>query len=98
MTQNWTKGSTRAWRKLRTQILERDNHTCQLQIQGICTHHATHVHHINGRTEGDNPNNLQAACAECNLHIGDPTMHRHKPTDTKTDPQPNLWTPPPLRP
>jgi 5-methylcytosine-specific restriction protein A len=97
MTQDWTKGSTRAWRQLRQQILDRDNHTCQLQIPGVCTHRATHVHHINGRTEGDNPENLQAACAECNLHVGDPTMRRHRAAQDRPDPEPRLWVPPSLR-
>lgn len=94
---DWSKGSTRAWRQLRLKILDRDAYECQLRIPSICTHRATHVHHINGKTSGDDPDNLQAACAECNLHVGDPTMKNHKKTPPGADPEPNLWIPPALR-
>jgi 5-methylcytosine-specific restriction protein A len=64
-------GSTRQWRTIRARILRRDGHACQLRLPG-CTVTATHVDHIvpviNGGT--DNPVNLRAACAACNLARG----------------------------
>jgi 5-methylcytosine-specific restriction endonuclease McrA len=69
----WDKGSTRAWRRVRAAVLARDHHTCQLRLPG-CTGHATHVHHTRGRaTTGDDPTYLVAACAHCNLALGEPT-------------------------
>ena len=79
-------GSTRAWRKTRTQVLERDHYQCQLQLAG-CTTHATQVHHTLGRqTTGDDPTYLTAACQPCNLKIGDPTAA------TAQDPRPEPRT------
>lgn len=81
MSKSWTGGSTRAWRKIRTQILARDSYRCQVKIEGICTTRATCVHHTLGRsTTGDDPRYLVAACDPCNLHIGDPTKHDPQPT------------------
>lgn len=61
------RGSTRAWRALRDQILERDGHTCQLCGEpATCVDHATSV-----RMGGtDNPSNLRATCTDCNLTRG----------------------------
>ena len=74
MSTAWAKGSTRAWRKTRAAVLARDGHTCKVQLDGICTTHAAHVHHTKGRAiTGDDPRYLVASCAACNLHIGDPT-------------------------
>jgi 5-methylcytosine-specific restriction endonuclease McrA len=57
------RGSTRAWRKLRTRILRRDNHTCF-----YCAAEANTVDHripvARGGTDDDS--NLVAACASCN--------------------------------
>jgi 5-methylcytosine-specific restriction endonuclease McrA len=77
---SWEGGSTRAWRKLRAAILERDNEQCQLRIEGVCTGHATHVHHTLGKTvTGDDPRYLVAACADCNLKTGEPGKHDPQP-------------------
>lgn len=67
----WHRGPQ--WRRARTATLHRDHHTCQINAPG-CTTHATHVDHItppstnptNTRLWFD-PNNLRAACANCNL-------------------------------
>lgn len=76
----WRGGSTRAWRRLRAQILARDLHLCQLRIPGVCTQTADCVHHTHGRNvTGDDPRYLAAACTPCNLHIGDPTRHDPAP-------------------
>ena len=81
VSKSWEKGSTWAWRKTRAHVLNRDAHTCQLKLNG-CTTVATHVHHIDGKTHGDNPDRLTAACAHCNLTLGEP----------KGDPKPEQKT------
>ena len=56
------------WRTVRLTILERDDHTCQLNLEG-CTHHADAVDHIVPLNEGGrrlDPDNLRAACTPCN--------------------------------
>lgn len=65
------QGSTRQWRKTRTEVLERDRHTCQLQWAG-CTRHANIVDHITNiaaqgitRRDAVNPRDLHAVCAHC---------------------------------
>lgn len=64
---SWAGGSTRAWRKLRDAVLERDDHTCK-----YCGAHATHADHLHPRSMGgaDTEANLVAACADCNLLRG----------------------------
>ena len=80
MSSSWAKGSTRQWRRVRARVLARDEWLCRLQIPGICTTAATHVHHTKGRAvTGDDPAFLVAACQACNLHVGDPTARRHDP-------------------
>ena len=63
--------STRAWRTLRAQILERDQHQCQVNGDG-CTLTATEVDHILPVARGgtDAPANLRAACRRCNRTRG----------------------------
>ena len=85
MSHTWSKGSTRAWRRVRVAVLARDGYTCRLKIQGVCATHATHVHHTHGKAvTGDDPRYLVAACAPCNLHVGNPTRN--------PDPQPRPVT------
>ncbi len=64
----WQGGSTRAWRRLRAQVLARDGHRCQR-----CGQPATHADHITPKAAGgtDNLDNLEALCARCNLAKGD---------------------------
>lgn len=87
MSRSWAGGSTTAWRKVRAHVLDRDNHRCQLKVYGVCTGHATHAHHTQGReVTGDDPRHIVAACEACNLHVGDPRGN---------DPQPRInawWT------
>ncbi len=72
----WPGGSTRAWRKIREQVLERDRRVCRLRLPG-CTYVATAVHHTVGRqVSGDDPRYLVAACQPCNTKIGDPQNPR----------------------
>lgn len=63
-------GSTSQWRKIRSEVLRRDQETCQ-----ICGQHATHVDHIIPRrlidgNIADSLDNLQALCKTCNLRKG----------------------------
>lgn len=64
-------GSTRAWRHVRSAVLVRDGHLCQLRLPG-CTIHATHVDHVIALAHGgtDEPHNLQASCPHCNTVKG----------------------------
>lgn len=57
-------GSTRAWPNVRAQVLFRDRWTCQRYGA-----RADHVDHIQPVLFGgtDDPANLQALCAACNL-------------------------------
>ncbi len=65
---------TRAWRKIRAVVLERDRWECQLEYPG-CQGRATHVDHVLPiRFGGTNSlANLRAACRSCNLRRGDGT-------------------------
>ncbi|GAA4681303.1 hypothetical protein [Phytohabitans rumicis] len=75
MSRSWAGGSTRAWRKLRQQILMQAGYQCQIRIAGVCTGRATCVHHTQGRrATGDDPAHLQAACQPCNARINDPAV------------------------
>jgi 5-methylcytosine-specific restriction endonuclease McrA len=80
------QGSTRAWRTLRAAVLARDRGLCQLQIPGVCVQRSTpmHVHHKLGKARGDDPAQLVASCAPCNLHVGDPMAGHDPPADPVT--------------
>ncbi len=78
MSGAWGRGSTRAWRKTRKSVLDRDGHRCQLMLGG-CTTIATHAHHLDGKAAGDNPDRIVAACEHCNLVTGDPAAPGHDP-------------------
>ena len=61
--------STHTWRKIRLQVLERDQYQCQIRSKR-CTQLATQVDHIVPWTKGGakfDPNNLRASCKNCNL-------------------------------
>lgn len=83
MSKGWEGGSTRAWRKQRSEVLLRDGGLCQLQLDD-CDVYATQVHHragitVTGKVVTD-PTLLEAACESCNNQLGDPS---------KADPPPN---------
>ena len=61
-------GSTRQWRNARERIMARDLYLCQQ-----CGAPAQHVDHIIPVAAGgsDDPHNLRALCAPCNLRKGD---------------------------
>jgi hypothetical protein len=57
------------WPKVRLQILERDNYTCQIGGRW-CTRQATQVDHIVPPPQGGawfDPSNLRASCRKCNM-------------------------------
>lgn len=90
MSKAWAGGSTRAWRRLRAQVLELNrlpvglggnDGRCRRALSGVCTGQADTVHHTLGRAvTGDEPAYLEAVCAACNFAIGEPAKHepRHK--------------------
>jgi hypothetical protein len=60
--------SSHTWRKIRLQILERDQWQCQIRSKR-CTELATQVDHIVPVTKGGakyDPRNLRASCHKCN--------------------------------
>jgi hypothetical protein len=87
MSDAWSGGSTRRWRKLRAYVLLRDGYVCQApthpetprhlatQLRKDCTKTATQVHHLDGREAGliCPPDRLISSCESCNLTLGDPT-------------------------
>jgi 5-methylcytosine-specific restriction endonuclease McrA len=64
---NKRNGSTYRWRKLRQEILKRDDFRCL-----YCGSAATHIDHVTPLDKGgtDEPDNLVSACAACNLRKG----------------------------
>lgn len=88
MSKTWAGGSTRAWRRIRALVLQRDRAAgwaCRAHEEGwcaranrasshACTTTPTSAHHTRGKSvTGDDPRYLVASCSACNLHIGDPT-------------------------
>ncbi len=63
-------GSTRAWRKVRGEVLERDNYVCF-----YCGGKATTADHLLPVSRGgtDSKENLVAACSDCNGRKGELT-------------------------
>lgn len=70
------EGSTRAWRRARAKVLDRDDHRCRIRIPGVCVGHATEVHHVVGiaetrtrRRDATDPEQCIAACPPCHAVI-----------------------------
>lgn len=88
MSQSWQGGSTRRWRRVRAAVLARDGYLCQVRIPGVCTGAAPlrggHVHHTQGKANGDDMRSLQASCPACNLHVGDVTKADDPPNKAVT--------------
>lgn len=93
MSEAWAGGSTRRWRRIRADVLRRDRYRCQLRIPGVCRVDAPlfggHVHHKHGKGRcagcaADQPDHLQAACAPCNLHVGEPKSQGDPPCKPMT--------------
>jgi 5-methylcytosine-specific restriction endonuclease McrA len=83
LSRAWRAGSTRAWRRTRRLVLDRDGHRCQLRLDDICRGRATCVHHVLGRAyTGDDPAYLVASCSPCNLALGDSSAADPTPRPT----------------
>jgi 5-methylcytosine-specific restriction protein A len=87
--------NTAAWKRLRRDVLERDNYQCQLRGPA-CTHHATQVDHISNTAAGGaplDPTNCASACAPCNARKASAegaAARRHKRTQRPTPLHPGL--------
>jgi 5-methylcytosine-specific restriction endonuclease McrA len=87
MSKGWAGGSTRAWRKYRRTILDRDGWQCLLKLDGRCRTIATEVHHLDGVRAGLMPEDTTrciAACQPCNGAAGDPTANTPPPNPPTT--------------
>lgn len=89
-------GSTRAWRRVRLLVLERDGWRCQLPADagaGLCLAWASHVDHITARVHGgtDAPANLRAACARHNLARGAGDKDNQPPATPPQQPFRSAW-------
>jgi len=84
MSKGWHRagdGGTRAWRKVRAEVLAENsyppprgnNGQCTLAIENVCTGVANSAHHTLGRAlTGDDRRYVVACCSACNHHIGNP--------------------------
>jgi hypothetical protein len=94
MSRAWSQGSSTRWRKLRAAVLRanashnrgRCTIACDVMCPrherpcvGVCTGVATVVHHTKGKAYGDRIEDLAAACAACNAHVGDPGAYNAAP-------------------
>jgi 5-methylcytosine-specific restriction endonuclease McrA len=74
----WGRGSTRAWRRTRLAVFNRDGWTCALcggRIDPDLRSPApgsAEAHHLLGKRYGDDPAFLRAAHRSCNLAAGNP--------------------------
>ena len=64
---SWGAGRGPGWGRLRTQVLERDNHLCCLRFDAVCVDDATQVDHRTPKHLGgtDDLDNLQSVCGPC---------------------------------
>lgn len=86
MSKSWSQGSTRAWRKVRLGVLDRDEWTCRLCGLPINPElrpphpKSSSVHHTLDRgIVGDDPRYLVASHRDCNAQAGEPGRHDPEP-------------------
>lgn len=73
---------TRAWRAVRSHVLARDMHRCQI-LGPRCSLVATEVDHIIPLADGGaayDPKNLRAACKRCNGRLAAEMTQRRRST------------------
>ncbi len=76
MSAGWHGGSSRAWRRLRRLVLDRDAHRCQVPVEfgELCLQPAQTVGHLDALAEGGpklaDPSRLRAECARHNYADG----------------------------
>lgn len=75
MSAGWAGGSTRAWRKLRRAVLERDGYRCKVDVDGRpCDKYARTVGHVDPLSRGGHlladPSRLRAECEPHNYGDG----------------------------
>lgn len=75
MSTGWAGGSTRAWRRLRAFVLERDGWRCQVVVnEAKCGEFARTVGHLDPLSRGGvklaSPDRLQAQCEPHNYSDG----------------------------
>lgn len=88
MSRAWAGGSTRAWRRVRRLVLERDGYRCKRPVVGgLCGAHANQVGHVVARVDGgtDDPRNLRAECAPHNLADGARLANRRRRPTIRPD-------------
>lgn len=87
MSKGWERGSTRAWRKYRSQRLYDAGGICQLKLDG-CEIYATQVHHLDGVKAGmipADPTRGIASCEQCNRKAGEPGAGNPTPNPPATN-------------
>lgn len=104
MSRSWAAGSTRAWRRLRAFVLDRDGYACQVPVDDAgnqvtdealavrrCLAFANHAGHVLAKSAGgaDTPENLRATCARHNLSEGAGLASRGRRRPVE---QPRGWT------
>lgn len=73
--------NTARWRRVRLDVLERDQHECQVGLHGVCTGTADVVDHVVPIADGGavyDMENLRAACRACNSTLGGITGLRRR--------------------
>lgn len=100
-------GSTRAWRRIRLYVLDRDGWRCRVPVDEHgritpagrpCGLPAVTADHIIPRTRGgsDDPSNLRAACEPHNLNKGGRLDDEVRPAPSRRDRRPpaggRAWT------
>lgn len=78
------KGSTRAWRRVRVLVLDRDGYLCKINGPR-CTTTATEVNHKLGRGVSEDMADLEACCFACNPRgpAGNPQASTLNPQPTR---------------
>jgi hypothetical protein len=93
---SWASGSTRAWRRLRAVVLDRDGHRCQVDV-GMgqpCLAPARTVGHVTPRCEGApllaSTSDLRAECETHNYRAGAQLGNARR--RQRAGSQPATWT------